>query len=234
MAKKSYTEEQKAEILKFAEENTAAAAAKQFGVSAMTINRWKAADKAVAGKIEAKKKTRAAGRKVKEKAEEVKADVAAAAETVADAAVAAEIEVKKETRKTGRKVKEKVAATKEKKAVKTAARKADRKETKAAVKAEAEDQKVAAEIEVKKTVRKAGRKAAEKAGAVKEAAKKPAAKRAAAKLNLVFQSQAGGAVSYEQIAAKVPAGTTDAYVKIEENKIYWVKGEETGSVDIWE
>ena len=191
--KKTYTDEQKAEILKYAADTTIASAARQYGVSTMTINRWKKADQVTADTIEVKKTVRAAGRKAKEKA----------------------------------------VATKEKTAAKRTAKKENRKETKAAVKAGVENKKVATEIEAKKTVRKAGRKVTEKTDAVKEAAKKPTAKRA--KMNLVFQSQAGGAISYEQIVAKVPAKATDAYIKIEENKIYYVlKDGSTGFVDIWE
>ena len=37
----------------------------------------------------------------------------------------------------------------------------------------------------------------------------------------------------EEIAGRIPKGVDAAYVKLEENKIYWVKGTETGSVDIW-
>jgi hypothetical protein len=44
----------------------------------------------------------------------------------------------------------------------------------------------------------------------------------------------GGAITPEEIAAKVPKDAVSAYVKVEENKIYWVnKKGETGSVEIW-
>ena len=50
----------------------------------------------------------------------------------------------------------------------------------------------------------------------------------------MFQSILGGAVTPEDICAKLPKEATDAYVKIEENKIYWVgRNGETGSMDIW-
>ena len=35
--------------------------------------------------------------------------------------------------------------------------------------------------------------------------------------------------SERMLCGKVPKGCDAAYVKLEENKIYWVKGEETGS-----
>ena len=82
MAKKNYTEEQKAEILKRAAETSIANAAKEFNVSAVTISRWKAADKVTAVEIEAKKKTRAAGRKAKETIEKPVKKTAAKAKTV--------------------------------------------------------------------------------------------------------------------------------------------------------
>ena len=37
----------------------------------------------------------------------------------------------------------------------------------------------------------------------------------------------------QEIAEKVPKGCDAAYVKTEENRIYWVKEEETGFEDIW-
>ena len=59
-------------------------------------------------------------------------------------------------------------------------------------------------------------------------------RRKAAKLNMVFQSTMGGSVTPEQIALKLPKEAVDVYVKIEENKAFWVgKNGETGSVDIW-
>ena len=41
-------------------------------------------------------------------------------------------------------------------------------------------------------------------------------------------------ITPEQVALKVPKEATDVYVKIDENKIYWVgKNGETGALDIW-
>jgi len=55
------------------------------------------------------------------------------------------------------------------------------------------------------------------------------------KLDIVIQSVMGGAITPEEIAAKVPKDAISAYVKVEENKIYWVnKAGETGSVEIWD
>jgi hypothetical protein len=42
----------------------------------------------------------------------------------------------------------------------------------------------------------------------------------------------GGNITPEEILKKV--GTADKiYVRVDENKAYWVKGTETGSVDLW-
>ena len=65
-------------------------------------------------------------------------------------------------------------------------------------------------------------------------AKKPAPKKAPAKPapTIILQSEFGGEVTAEQILSKV--GDVDkVYVRIDQNKLYWVKGDETGDKDIW-
>lgn len=131
---------------------------------------------------------------------------------VADKIVAEEIEVRKTVRKAARTAKEV-------------------KEEAAALAKEAVDDKIAAEeIEAKKTVRKAARKAKEVAEPIVEDAKR-AARRAS--LSIIIQSPMGGAVSTDEIAKKVPEGTDSVYVKVDENMLYWVRGKETGAVNIW-
>ena len=138
---------------------------------------------------------------------------------VEEKAVATEVEVKKATRAAGRKAKAKVEEAAEK-----AAEKVD-------------DAAAAAEIEAGKAKARRKRKAAEAKEAVTgalEEVKKSARKARAAKLEIVIQSVMGGAITPEEITAKVPKGAVSAYVKVEENKIYWVdKKGETGSVEIW-
>jgi len=147
---------------------------------------------------------------------------------------AEKIEVKKNVRATERKVKEKVTAAKEKAAEKKTEKKAEKKEVKAAAAAVAKDEKDAVKIEAKKKTRAAGRKVKEAAAPAAEAVKKPIAKAKAAKVNLVFESLLGGAITADQIIGKLPKEAISAYVKIEENVIYWVgKNGETGSVEIW-
>lgn len=160
-----------------------------------------------------------------------------------DKAVATEIEVKKNTRKAGRKVKEAVeeAAAVAKEAVedkivaeeievKKTARKAVRTAKEAAEAVAQSDLVVAAEIEVKKNTRKAGRKAKETAAATKDAVKE-----AVGIPNIIIQSPMGGHITPADIARKVPKGTADVYVRVDENKLYYVlRNGETGDLDIWE
>ena len=61
------------------------------------------------------------------------------------------------------------------------------------------------------------------------APKKPAVKKAA---EVIIQSPLGGEITNAEILARV--GNVDkVYVRVDENKAYWVRGEETGSVDLW-
>ena len=124
---------------------------------------------------------------------------------------------------TKKKVAEEVKAVEEKveKAVKKAPAKA-----KAAAK-KVEDKVVAEEIEVKKTAAKTARKTKETVKKVEAAAKKPAGK-----LEIIVQSPMGGNITAEEIAAKLPKGAETVFVRVDQNKLWWIKGEETGSVDI--
>ena len=54
-----------------------------------------------------------------------------------------------------------------------------------------------------------------------------------ASLDIIIQSPMGGAISTDDIAKKIPKGANAVYVRVDENKLYWVKGKETGDVDIW-
>ena len=138
--RKVYTEEQKAEIVKKAEETNVSTAAKEFGVSRAAIIKWR--DSAKVEKAE---------KKVKAKADKVK-----------------------------------------------------------------------------KNVKSAAKKAEKKAEAVKTRTR---AKKAP-KTEVIIQSPMGGNITPEEILAKV--GEVDqVYIRVDENKAYWVKGEESGSVDLW-
>ena len=96
--------------------------------------------------------------------------------------------------------------------------------------------KKAAEAEAPVAKKPAAKKAAEAEAPVakKPAAKKPAAKKPAAKkaVEVIVQSPLGGEISFAEILAKV--GEADkVYVRVDQNKAYWVRGEETGDVDLW-
>ena len=125
---------------------------------------------------------------------------------------------------TKKKVAEEVKAVEEK--VEKAVKKAPAKEKSAAKKVE--DKVVAEEIEVKKTAAKTARKTKETVKKVEAAAKKPAGK-----LEIIVQSPLGGNITAEEIAAKLPKGAETVFVRVDQNKLWWIKGEETGSVDIW-
>ncbi len=52
------------------------------------------------------------------------------------------------------------------------------------------------------------------------------------KKGLIIQSPLGGEITPEEILAKV--GKADViYVRVDENKAYWVKGKKSGDIDLW-
>ena len=104
----------------------------------------------------------------------------------------------------------------------------------------AAEKKVAEKPVAKKPAAKKVAEAVEKAEKVVEAVekkvveKKPAAKKPAAKkaAEVIIQSPLGGEITSAEILART--GNVDkVYVRVDENKAYWVRGEETGSVDLW-
>ena len=48
----------------------------------------------------------------------------------------------------------------------------------------------------------------------------------------MIQSQMGGEITPDEILAKIGEADT-VYIRVDQNKAYWVKGKETGSVDLW-
>ena len=89
-------------------------------------------------------------------------------------------------------------------------------------------------VEKKPVAKKVETAKVEKPAAKKTAEKKPAVKKAAAKktAEVIIQSPLGGEITGAEILARV--GDVDkVYVRVDENKAYWVRGEETGSVDLW-
>ena len=49
----------------------------------------------------------------------------------------------------------------------------------------------------------------------------------------MIQSPLVGEITPAEILAKLPANVDKVYVRVDQNKAYWVKGEESGSVDLW-
>ena len=67
--------------------------------------------------------------------------------------------------------------------------------------------------------------------AAPKAEKKPE-KKAPAAPTVILQSPFGGEITVDMITSRV--GEVDkVYVRIDQNKLYWVKGKETGNKDIW-
>ena len=52
-------------------------------------------------------------------------------------------------------------------------------------------------------------------------------------LEIYIQSPLGGNITPEQIKARMPEGAEAAYVRVDQNLIWWVRGDETGAVEIW-
>ena len=106
-----------------------------------------------------------------------------------------------------------------------------------------EEKKAAPAKKASKAKKEEAAPVAEKKGAP---AKKPRAKKEAAPAKtskpkkatsskqaaIVIQSPMGGEITTEDILAKI--GDVDkAYVRVDQNTIYWVKGEKSGAVNIW-
>lgn len=51
---------------------------------------------------------------------------------------------------------------------------------------------------------------------------------------IFIQSPLGGNITPEEIRAKVPECAESVYVRVDQNKLWWVNGVEYGSVDIWD
>ena len=119
---------------------------------------------------------------------------------------------------------------------KTAAKTAAKTDVKAAaVKKAAPAAKAAAKTAVKAAAVKKAADTAKKA-AVKKAAparKAAPAPKAAVKTEVIIQSPLGGVISTEEILKRV--GKVDkVYVRVDQNKAHWVKGDEVGSIDLWD
>ena len=53
------------------------------------------------------------------------------------------------------------------------------------------------------------------------------------KLEIYIQSPLGGNITPEEIEARMPEGAESAYVRVDQNLIWWVRGDENGAIEIW-
>ncbi len=54
-------------------------------------------------------------------------------------------------------------------------------------------------------------------------------------VEMYIQSPLGGNITPDEIAAKLPEGTEACFIRVDQNKIWWVRGNgETGFVWIWD
>ena len=95
---------------------------------------------------------------------------------------------------------------------------------------EAVAEKVMRLVESKPKRRNVRRKKAEPA--VKKTRKK-STKASKSTPVILIQSLLGGTITPEEILSRVPADVDSIYIKPEENKAYWVRGDESGSVELW-
>ena len=58
-------------------------------------------------------------------------------------------------------------------------------------------------------------------------------KKKTAKLEIYIQSPLGGNITPEEIEARMPEGAESCFVRVDQNLIWWVRGEETGAIEIW-
>ena len=75
------------------------------------------------------------------------------------------------------------------------------------------------------------KKAADKAV---DTVKRTAKKAKIANLSIIIQSPLGGNITVEEIADKVPDDADAVFVRVDQNKLWWTRGDEKGDVDIWE
>ena len=109
---------------------------------------------------------------------------------------------------------------------------ADKKTT---VKKEAEKKTVkAAAKPIAKAAVKAAAPAKKPAAPAKKAAAPPApAAKAAKQPEVIIQSPLGGIITPDEILKRV--GKVDkVYIRVDQNKAHWVKGDEIGSIDLWD
>lgn len=225
MAHNKYTEEQKAAVLARASEIGITAAAKEAGIDRSTVSRWNKAAAQTQGEAHDKEQAAAAPEEQAVTADET------FVEKIEDAAEECAAEMTED------------AATEEKTTADTCGtRDAGRKaagilDAKNVIQEKVGDAVAVAQVEIKKAAGKATKAVKDTTEkvrkTVRDTAKKSVKKVRAVRLDMIFETNDGRQISSDAIAEKVPKGADTAYIKLDDNKIYWVKGEETGSVEIW-
>ena len=222
MPKNTFTAEQIAEILKRADETSASAAAREFGVSRMTIAGWRAEE--IEKTLKAERKSKSSGRPGKKAKAADRSDEAVKKRGRKPKAAAAEGTADETVKKPGRKAKAASAEGTADEAVKKRGRK-----PKAAT----------AEGTADGTVKKRGRKAkTAEAGTAVSGTEAPRAagraKRGRKNPEFILQSGSGQELTAEEIGKKVPDDTVKVYIRPDQNKLYFVKEDgSTGSADLW-
>ena len=92
----------------------------------------------------------------------------------------------------------------------------------------AEELTVAEEPEEKQPAGKAKVEEGEIFQKVENAVKEPGSRP-----EIYVQSPSGGNITLDEIARKLPEGTETVFVRPDQNTLWWSKGEENGSVEIW-
>ena len=242
MPKNTFTAEQIAEILKRADETSASAAAREFGVSRMTIAGWRAEE--IEKTLKAERKSKSSGRPGKKAKAAARSDEAVKKRGRKPKAAAAEGTADETVKKPGRKAKAVSAEGTADEAVKKRGRK-----PKAAASEETPDGTVkkrgrkpkAATLEETPdgTVKKRGRKAkTAEAGTAVSGTEAPRAagraERGRKNPEFILQSGSGQELTAEEIRKKVPDDTVKVYIRPDQNKLYFVKEDgSTESADLW-
>ena len=82
----------------------------------------------------------------------------------------------------------------------------------------------------KKPEMKAEKKSGKKKDKLKKKEKK---KKSGNKAAIIIQSPEGKDITPKQIRKLIPEGTDYVCVRVDENRLYWVKGSQSGATDIW-
>ena len=118
-------------------------------------------------------------------------------------------------------------ATNKTAAKKPAAKKTETKKAAATSKAEKAEKapaKKTAAAKAEKTVKSTAKKA--------PVAKKSSAAEKKLANKVIIQSPLGGVITPDEVLAKV-GNVDEVYVRVDQNKAYWVRGKEAGAVDLW-